>query len=185
MFNFENIRFDKLERALLGKLLALKSESWETTHQITIANSEDQNRWFDSLDQNVHTPRNLILVASTHNEKICSFMDFGIFKITDIDWANRTAFVAWDVFKNHRGIGLGKTLVRGGTTFCFRMLNLHRLNCEILETNIPSQKCAEVAGFVKEGIKRESVLKQGVYIDSGVYGMLSKDFALQLIKNQI
>ncbi len=63
MFESNNIILKKLCRGDLGVLLELKSESWETTHRITIATLEDQIRWFDSLDKDVHTPKNLMLIA--------------------------------------------------------------------------------------------------------------------------
>lgn len=184
MFKFGNVTLIKLDKSYLSNLLALKSESWETTHQITVANMDDQIRWFESLDKNVHTPKNLILIACGPVDELAS-VAFGVYKITDIDWASRTANVAWDIFKHHRGKGLGKPLVSTGAAFCFQVFNLHRLNCEILETNIASQKCADAAGFKKEGVKRESVLKKGFYLDSWLYGVLSKDFALQQTKNQV
>jgi ribosomal-protein-alanine N-acetyltransferase len=174
MFQFQEITLKKLCRDDLQKLLDLKSESWATTHHATIANIEDQERWFDSLDQNVHTPRNLMLIA--HSPKIVS-SSFGVFKISEIDWVSRSCFAAWDVFREFRGKKLGRPLVAAGVAFCFRLLNLRRVNCEILATNIASKKCAESAGFQQEGLKRESVSKMGEYIDSEIYGVLSREFA--------
>jgi len=172
MFQHGNVILRKLRREDLPTLLDLKYESWGTTHQVTIANMEDQERWFESLDKNVHTPRNLMLMA--HSPKVVN--PFGIFKITNIDWASRSCFAAWDVFKEFRGKKLGKPLVVAGTSFCFNVFNLHRVECEILETNIASQKCAESAGFKLEGTKRESIVKMGKYINSGVYGVLDREF---------
>jgi len=182
MFQHGDIILRKLQRDDLPTLLELKSESWETTHHVTIANLEDQERWFDSLDKNVHTPRNLMLIACC--PKIVK--PFGVYKISDIDWVSRNCFAAWDVFKEFRGMKLGKPLVAAGTAFCFEVLNLWRVGCEILETNIASQKCAESAGFRLEGTKRESVVKLGKYINSGVYGVLEREFsALQPTSNQV
>lgn len=171
MFNHKGINLHKLQRDLLPKLLELKNESWESTHHITIATMDDQVRWFESLDRDVHTPRNLVLVASQ-----TGFSNFGIFKISNVDWHARTADVAWDIFKEHRGLKLGAPLVFSGAAFCFKILNLWRLNCEILETNIASQKCADKSGFVKEGVKRKSAYKSSGHVDSGVWGALRQDF---------
>lgn len=173
MFQYGEVIFRKLQRDDLPTLMELKQESWGTTHHVTIANMEDQERWFDSLDKNVHTPRNLMLMA--YSPKVVS--PFGIYKISEIDWVNGSCFAAWDIFKEFRGKKLGKPIVTAGTAFCFLVLNLRRVECEILETNIASQKCAEAAGFQCEGLKRESVAKLGKYLNSGVYGVLERDFA--------
>lgn len=173
MFAFSGIILRKLKRDDLQTLLDLKNESWMTTHQITIATMEDQLRWFESLDKDVHTPKNLVLIAeSTKFTK-----PVGVYKISNIDWANRNCAVAWDIFHQFRGKKLGKPLVIAGTAFCFKILNMWRVGCEILENNIASQKCAEAAGFQLEGLKRESVLKLEKYINSGVYGVLARDFS--------
>lgn len=169
MFEYNDIKFRKLRREDLDSLRQLKEESWFGTHTVTFVNNEDQNRWFDSLDSNVGNPKNLMLFATNGGFHI------GIYKISSIEWVNRTADVAWDVFEGQRGKGFGKKLVAAGVQFCFQMLNLRRLNAEILETNIASQKCAKAAGFVQEGVKREAVHSRKAedrYVDSFVYGCL-------------
>ena len=182
MFGFDGIVLRKLRRDDLSNLLDLKNESWLTTHHITIATMEDQVRWFESLDKDVHTPKNLILVA----ESAKFGKPVGVYKITDIDWSNRNCAAAWDIYKHFRNQKLGKPLVITGTAFCFQVLNMWRVGCEILEENIPSQKCAEAAGFKLEGLKRQSVVKLGKYVNSGVYGVLADEFsALHLQSNQV
>lgn len=171
MFEFDGLNLKKICRDDLDDLLVLKNETWKSTNRTTIATMEDQVRWFESLDQDVHCPRNLVLIA-----RDCMRTKIGIFKIFGVDWVHRSAEVGWDVFKQHRGKGCGKYLVKAGSAFCFRILNLWRLNCEILEPNIASQKCAVFAGFQKEGIKRLSVFKDGQYFDSEIYGFLEADF---------
>jgi len=161
------VSFRKLERADLPRLLSLKLESFETTHHVTIANMEDQERWFNSLDHHVHTPRSLALIGSSEEAS-----DFGLIKVTGIDWVSRSADLAWDVFKEHRGKGLGKPLVTAGVRYCFDILNLRRLTAEVLENNPASTKCALAAGFVQEGVKRAAVFKGNVYLNSVVYGVL-------------
>ena len=169
MFEYKGLSFRKLRRSDLDSLETLKNESWFGTHTIAFVNNEDQNRWFDSLDQNVSNPKNLMLHVSVPS------IDIGLYKISSIDWINRSADVAWDVFKSQRGKGHGKKIVLSGAQFCFQMLNLRRLNAEILETNVSSQKCAENAGFVKEGCKRKAVHSREAedsFVDSWVYGCL-------------
>jgi len=81
--------------------------------------------------------------------------------------------VGWDIFKVCRGKGLGKKLVRAGVDFSFEMLNLHRLRADILETNLVSQKCAESAGFIKEGTEKSAVWKRKEWVDSYIYGIIA------------
>jgi RimJ/RimL family protein N-acetyltransferase len=104
----------------------------------------------------------------------------GIFKVFGIDYQNRTADTGWDIFEDHRGKGFGKKLVAAGAAFCFNILNLHRLNAEILSTNVASLRCAEAAGYVLEGTRRQAVHKEGKYVDSHILGILFSDANLGL-----
>lgn len=169
MFNYDGLSLRKIERRDLPLLQSLKNESWFATHTLAIVNDEDQERWFNSLDTNTGNPKNLILIAEYDQYRI------GVFKIRHIEWINRTADVAWDIFEHFRGKGHGKALVKAGVEFCFSMLNLRRLDAEILKTNKASQKCAELAGFEYEGCKRKAVhCRKAVncYVDSLIYGCL-------------
>lgn len=170
MFHHDNLILRKLERKHLGRLQDLKNESWFGTHQVSIVNSEDQENWFDSLNSAVNCPKNLVLIAEIFTE--ISSYEFGIVKLLHIDWYNRRAEMGWDVFEDCRSKGYGKKLVQAGVAFAKDVLQLHRLRAEILDTNVASQKCAEHAGFIKEGTEREAILKKGSYVDSHIYGIL-------------
>jgi RimJ/RimL family protein N-acetyltransferase len=166
MFTYQGIELRKLSREDLPRLLELKSESWPGTHRVAILNPSDQEAWFASLDQ-----ENLVLVGSTAEQG-----SIGIYKVLRIDWQNRTAQVGWDVFQEFRGQGLGKRLVAAGTAFCFELLNLRRLDTEILETNRASRRCAEAVGFVLEGCRRQAVYRQRQALNSFCLGVLAEEF---------
>lgn len=188
MFKYEKIELRKLCKGDLSDLKSLKDESWFGTHSVSIVNNCDQHRWFEAMDTNVVNPKSLMMIAThrplqgysdEHQRPLVggssSQPSIGIFKITSIEWINRTADVAWDLYKEYRGKGLGKPLVKAGVEFCFSILNLRRLDAEILETNIASQKCAEAAGFALEGTRRQAVHcrgKEDRYVDSHFYGCL-------------
>lgn len=161
-----NLSFRKLSSEDLSLLLELKNESWFGTHKISILNIEDQIHWYQSLDKNPHTPNNLFLIAEDNNLKI------GVFKFNNIDWYNRRADVGWDIFKKYRGKGYGINLVSSGVKFANQLLQLHRLTAEILITNLPSIKCAEKAGFILEGTKKQEIFRDKKYIDNLIYGII-------------
>lgn len=172
LFTSDGIHLRKIEKEDLPSLSVLKGESWMSTHQKSILNKENQEAWFGNLDNNPHSPSSLILIAETVSPHMAISNNIGCFKISDIDYINRSANVGWDIFEKHRGKGLGKRLVVAGSTFCFDILNLRRLDAEILSTNKPSQKCAISAGFEQEGVRREAIHKPDGYVDSQIWGLL-------------
>jgi RimJ/RimL family protein N-acetyltransferase len=85
--------------------------------------------------------------------------------------------------KEHRGQGLSKPVLCAGTDFAFEVLNMNRIDGEILENNVASIKSAEYAGFKHEGIRRKSIHKCGEYLNSIHIGILKEDWVnLERIK---
>jgi RimJ/RimL family protein N-acetyltransferase len=168
--------FRKLEQTDLPILSGLKAETWQDTHNATIANTEDQRDWFLRSQTDVNQPSSLFLSFVCGDDKV-----HGFYKIANINYINRSADVGWDLVPEARGHGLGTILVHEGAAFCFEMLNLRRLSAEILITNMMSQRCAQKAKFVVEGVKRQAVYARGEgfaenYVDSQMWGLLREDF---------
>ena len=164
----------KLEREHLPLLKELKNESWFGTHNITFVNDLDQNKWFESLDSS----KTMILVAFKLKLGLGTSTEIpvGLYKIQNIDWINRRYDSAHDVFKTHRGNGLSKPVLCAGVDFGFEVLNMHRIDTEVLENNIASLKSAHFAGFSSEGIKRKCIHKCGEYLDSIFLGILRDEW---------
>jgi RimJ/RimL family protein N-acetyltransferase len=166
MYKHKNgIIFNKLEKSDLFLLKELKNESWYGTHNVTFLNDEDQLKWFNNLNSST-----LILIATLNDNKI------GVYKIQNIDWVNRRYDSGHDIFKDHRGNGYSKLLVEAGVDFGFEMLNMQRIETEVLENNIASMKPTLYAGFIREGIKRKCIYKCDTYLDSVFLGILREDW---------
>ena len=151
----------------LELLLNLKNESWFGTHTITINNIEEQRQWFESLLYN-HQKMYMMVI---HNG-----MSVGVYKLTDIDWISRRYHSAHDVFESERGKGFGKKVLEAGVDFGMEVLNMHRIDTEVLENNRASQKCIEWVGYQKEGVRRKCIYKCGQWLDSICYGLLREDW---------
>ena len=100
----------------------------------------------------------------------------GDFKIQNIDWISRIGETGHDVFKDQRNKGYGYKIEEAGVDFCFEILNLHRIECEILQNNYASLLNVYKAGFSKEGNKRKTIYKNGIYLDSVVLGLLKEEW---------
>lgn len=172
LYKTKDFGFTKLSKGHLENLFYLKNESWFGTHKISIVNMDDQKKWYESISKDVHQPPHLFLIGFHIDEMEVKRGPVGIFKYTSIDWVNRKADVGWDIFEKNRGKGLGKKIVKCGVSFAKDVLNLRRLNAEILINNTPSQKCAIEAGFIQEGCKRKEIHKKGEYLDNLIYGVL-------------
>ena len=168
MYKHKNgITLKKIDKSDLFSLELLKNESWFGTHNISFVNTTDQEKWFNSLDSS----KSLILKAYNKDDEIVGF-----YKINNIDWINRKYDSAHDIISNHRGKGYSKPVLEAGVDFGFEVLNMNRIDTEVLENNIASLKSAIWVGFVKEGVKRKCIHKCGEYLDSIFLGIVKEDW---------
>jgi len=170
MYQHKNgITLRKIERTDLDLLLSIKSESWWGTHHTLISNSDDQNRWFDSLGVN-----NMCMMAHimAHSSEP---MGFGMY--TNIDWVGRVLHLSGSICKKFRRPDWVKAAFGAGLDFAFEILNMHRVEAEVLEYNSPAQRLEiDYLGFKVEGIKRKSAYKSGRYYNSYVLGILREEW---------
>jgi RimJ/RimL family protein N-acetyltransferase len=167
------IAFRKADRQDIKNLLELKNESWFGTHTVTFANTISQEKWLEKVSLETHCPRDLVLIANFSDKALVNDMDVGVFKILNIDWQNRKAEAGWDIYQEYRGKGYGKKIVEAGVDYAFKMLNLRRLDAQILCTNEASIKCAKHAGFTQEGLQKQAIVKNGEYIDNLLFGVMN------------
>lgn len=159
----DGVSFRKLERHDLGDLLKLKCESWWGTHNVHIANLEDQNAWFDDLS------KDMFLVGEKEKP-------IGVAVFSEIDWTGRTLSISGSLYKESRAEAYPAFCA--GLDFAFEMLNMERCNAEVLEYHVTAQKLEiDKLGFRVEGRRRQAVYKCGRYYDSFVLGILREEWA--------
>ncbi len=167
MYKHKNgIILKKLTSDYLPLLASLKNESWFGTHQISFVNELDQQRWFESIDSS-----NSMFLLAEYDDHVV-----GLYKIQNLDWMNRQYDSAHDVFEASRGKGFSTRVLEAGVDFGFEVLNMNRLNTEVLENNLASMKSALKVGYVKEGIRRKAIYKCNEYLDSIVLGIIRNEW---------
>jgi hypothetical protein len=105
----------------------------------------------------------------------------GVAVYTDIDWIGRSLRIAGSIFEQARCVpGVVKDAFSAGLDFAFEMLNMRRVEAEVLMSNRAGQ-LLEVnhLGFRVEGVRRQAVYKCGMYIDSIILGMLREEWEQQ------
>ncbi|RIW33312.1 N-acetyltransferase [Bacillus salacetis] len=101
----------------------------------------------------------------------------GLINLYDIKWGPfRSGVVGYSVDKKHNGKGVGTESLLLILGFTFNHLNLNRVSAEVLPRNAPSIRVLEKAGFLKEGIKRDSTLIQGTWETHLQFGLLKKEW---------
>jgi ribosomal-protein-alanine N-acetyltransferase len=70
------------------------------------------------------------------------------------------------------GRGIMTSAIKLITAFAFDNLDIIRIQAGVLGNNPRSMRTLEKAGFVKEGILKNSMVKNGVILDEHVYGLV-------------
>jgi RimJ/RimL family protein N-acetyltransferase len=164
----DGITLRKIEKIDLPDLLKLKNESWWGTHNTSIINFDDQVNWYNNIPND-----QLFLIGETAKSSV------GVAAYTKIDWISRTLHISGSVFKNHRN-QFSQAGFCAGLDFAFEILNMRRVEAEVLEYHIPARILeVDVLGFTIEGRKRKAVYKAGRYYDSIMLGLLRSEWQNQ------
>jgi len=101
----------------------------------------------------------------------------GVGALGDVQWVHRTAMLGiaigdpeyWDR-------GYGSEAVRLLLRYGFEELNLHKLWLTTIGFNVRAQRAFEKVGFVREGVQRDMIEREGRRFDLLYYDMLRADW---------
>jgi RimJ/RimL family protein N-acetyltransferase len=74
------------------------------------------------------------------------------------------------------GKGVAREAERQACIAGFREYGAHRIHAEIPATNVPAQRVVTHLGFVREGVMRSAIVRDGERVDNEVWGLLPEEF---------
>ncbi len=75
-----------------------------------------------------------------------------------------------------RGRGIGSTVLGVVLDHTFRNLGLHRVWLHTLTGNARAERMYEKAGFVREGIERDAILRDGIFHSQARWSLLANEW---------
>lgn len=128
-------------------------------------------RWFEDADRSRDSFT--FAIRPLYTEEL-----LGIVDLDTIQWTHRTAWLAIAIGEpDNRGQGYGTDAMHLLLRFAFDELNLHRLQLTVFEYNRRAIRLYERLGFVREGVFREALLRDGRRWDMYLYGLLAREYA--------
>lgn len=91
----------------------------------------------------------------------------------EIDPHNRSAHAGLALRPDFRGRGLGEDTLRVLLDYALSIRGLHRVQLEVLADNRPMLAAARRVGFEQDGVLRESVWVNGMFVDQLVMSRLA------------
>jgi RimJ/RimL family protein N-acetyltransferase len=128
--------------------------------------------WFEEYLRRRGTDVRCAILAGCEAEPV------GLVSLTGIDSVHRRAELHLIIGRRDlHGRGIGTEATRLLLAHAFNDLNLHRVFLSVLASNAPAIRVYEKAGFVREGVARESAYKRGRYDDMVHMAILAHEFA--------
>ncbi len=129
---------------------------------------EKQTEYYNYL---LKSNQDVVFAIISDDDKNIHIGNVGLHKI---DWIHRSAELGIVIGeKDYQGKKIGKNAWQLITNYGFQTLNLHRIYALIMENNLSSIKCAEGAGFSKEGFIKDYFFKEGLYNNVFYYNAIN------------
>jgi RimJ/RimL family protein N-acetyltransferase len=95
------------------------------------------------------------------------------------DWnpAGRSCTFRTLVGPRGRGRGLGTEAARLIVGHGFEQLGLHRIELELYSYNHRARRVYDKVGFVEEGVRRQTEMRDGVWVDETIMSILAHEWA--------
>lgn len=87
-----------------------------------------------------------------------------------------SCFVGYSMDERYIGRGIATEAVRLLLEFGFNRLNIHRIEAYVAPQNLASVKVLEKSGFIREGLLRQLLFINGVWVDHYMYAILQEDY---------
>ena len=171
MYQGSKVSLKPLERKHLPKCVEWFNDP-EITENLSFFEPiglEGEQRWYESMLKD--TSAKVYSIETTEGEYI------GNLGFHDIDLHNRKAELG--VFIGEKELwdkGYGTEAITLGLSLAFRGLNLNKVYLRTFSRNKRAHACFEKVHFIREGILRQDLFKDGKYIDCIVYSMLAEDY---------
>lgn len=148
----------------------MKPEITKYMYTDPVLDIEKQIKWYEKI-KNENNSKYWIIYYN--NQRI------GEISIQNIDYINRKCSWAYSIGEDSaRGIGLGKTLECNIYDYVFCNLKLNKLCCEVFQFNQKVVSLHEKFGSEIEGVLKEHILKNNIYYDVVVMGIVKKKWDL-------
>lgn len=131
---------------------------------------EDEQRWFESLSAT--KDQYSFAIETLEDSKY-----IGGCGINKIDWKNSIAVVGIFIGdKAYWGKGYGTDAMKVLINFIFEQMNINKIKLNVYDFNKRAVRSYEKCGFMKEGILRQELFRDGKYNDEIVMGLLREDY---------
>jgi RimJ/RimL family protein N-acetyltransferase len=143
----------------------------------SVVESQNLRRTSTQLRKWIETDDRAFLRAAVDLKETGEFIGFA--QLALIDEVNRNCRIGLTIGERRLwDQGLGTELLQALIEIGFSRIHLHRITGEVYASNDRASRVFAKVGFRKEGVLRQSVYRNGTWIDEIVFGLLSDEWVL-------
>ncbi len=132
----------------------------------------DEKKWIEKLSGTVPPEKIVFGIELKKNSRL-----IGVIGLHDIDWVSRQATTGTKIGPVAlRGQGLGTEAKLLLLEYAFNTLGLNRIASEVTVYNQASRRYSEKCGYRQEGVRRQSIYKNGRYYDVIMLSILRSEW---------
>ncbi len=132
---------------------------------------EEEEKWYEGIS--VSKPENYSFAIET----LAKPHYIGGCGLNKIDWKNRVAQVGIFIGpERYRGRGYGTDAMRVLLRFIFDQMNMNKVRLEVFSFNDRAIRSYQKCGFVREGVMRQELFRNGRYHDIVAMGILRDEW---------
>ena len=159
-----------------------KYHSWR--NDVDVMKTTSPSLDLNSLNETRHFVENIILNSTSSKSYIIEEIEgntaIGVTSLINIDPKNRNAECIIDIGeKGVWGKGYGTEALKILLEYAFLELNLHRVSLRVFSLNEKAIHIYNKLGFMKEGVIRESLYRDGKWHDIIIMGVLKREYLSQ------
>ncbi len=165
MIQGKNIRLRALEPTDVDLLYEWENDEsiWHLSNTQTPFSRFLLEQYVLNSSQDIYASRQLRLMIVRNEDDPAQAI--GSIDLFDFDPANKRAGIGIMIIKNERKKGYASEALQLLIAYCFKVLNLHQLFCNITSDNAVSLNLFRKAGFEEIGLKREWLLIRKKWVD--------------------
>lgn len=168
--------FTPVDAKALAKLLSDNKYFWSTyepLHREEFYTEETQHKKILEGMQLLQSNREFSFgIYEQNSQQLIGYIS--LYSIKRLPYSS--GFVGYSLDKEYVGRGIATEAVQLILQFAFHTLNLHRVEAYVAPENGASVRVLEKSGFYQEGLLRELLFINGVWVDHYMYAILQSDY---------
>jgi diamine N-acetyltransferase len=142
---------------------------WHLSNTLAPFSKHILKEYIENAKHDIYVTKQLRLIINT-----TKYGPIGCIDLFDFDPTNQRAGIGILIAdEQHRGKGYASEALELLCNYCFSILHLHQLYCNINADNTASINLFTKLGFIQNGIKREWNRNKGGYIDELFFQLIS------------